>query len=246
MMKFERNYRICGLIKCLTGLHIGGIAEELKIGGTDSPVIMDSVLNLPYIPGSSLKGKMRSLLEVRHSEDWLMKNGDVHTCSDPSCDLCATFGRSAAEKIEGGPTRIIVRDSYPNQETRAFWDSTEDILHGTEVKGENFLNRITSMATPRFIERVPAGSSFDLEIIFSQYGEDDKKRLKLVLEAMTLLEDNYLGASGSRGYGKIRFTDLALMEKTVEDYRRGADWKPHEKTKGATTAREILGLLSAE
>lgn len=158
-MKFERNYRICGVIECLTGLHIGGIAEELKIGGTDSPVIMDSVLNLPYIPGSSLKGKMRSLLEVRHSDKWLMNGGDVHTCKEPSCDLCVTFGRSAAEKIEGGPTRIIVRDSYPDQKTRALWDSTEDILHGTEVKGENFLNRITSMATPRFIERVPAGES---------------------------------------------------------------------------------------
>jgi len=242
-MKFERNYRICGRIECLTGLHIGGVAEELKIGGTDEPVIMDHVLKQPYIPGSSLKGKMRSLLEVRHSDDWLMKDGAFHTCQEPSCDLCVTFGRSASERVEAGPTRIIVRDSYPDKETLKLWDSTEDVLHGTEVKGENYLNRITSAAAPRFIERVPAGSSFGLEIIFSQYDEEDARRLKLVFEAMTLLEDNYLGASGSRGYGKIRFTDLTLMEKTLEDYRSGTDWKPHEKTQGATTALEILKLL---
>ncbi len=242
-MKFERNYRISGSIECLTGLHIGGVAEELKIGGTDSPVIMDRIQNLPYIPGSSLKGKMRSLLELRYSEDWLTEDGRFHSCTDPSCDLCAAFGRSASDNVRSGPTRIVVRDSYPDEETRETWDSKGDILHGTEVKGENFLNRITSMATPRFIERVPAGSSFDFEIIFSHYESKDEERLKLIFEAMTLLEDNYLGASGTRGYGKIQFTNLTLMEKDAEDYRTGADWKLHTQTEGATTAREILERL---
>ena len=242
-MKFERNYRISGSIECLTGLHIGGVAEELKIGGTDSPVIMDRIRNLPYIPGSSLKGKMRSLLELQHSNAWLMGDGRVHSCTDPACDLCVTFGRSASDNVKSGPTRIVVRDSYPDKKTLDVWGSKDDVLHGTEVKGENFLNRITSMATPRFIERVPAGSSFDFEIIFSHYEPEDAKRLRLIFEAMTLLEDNYLGASGTRGYGKIRFTDLTLMEKATEDYRAGADWKPYEKTEGGTTAREILERL---
>jgi len=242
-MKFERNYRISGSIECLTGLHIGGVAEELKIGGTDSPVIMDRIRNLPYIPGSSLKGKMRSLLELRHGDAWLTEDGRVHSCTDPSCNLCVTFGRSASDSVKSGPTRIVVRDSYPDEKTLAVWDSKDDVLHGTGVKGENFLNRITSMATPRFIERVPAGSSFSFEIIFSHYEPEDDKRLKLIFEAMTLLEDNYLGASGTRGYGKIRFTDLTLAEKTAEDYRAGADWRPYEKTDGAAIAREILERL---
>ena len=142
-----------------------------------------------------------------------------------------------------GPTRLIIRDSYPEEKTIENWDSKEDIMHGAEVKGENFLNRISSAATPRFIERVPAGSLFNFEMVYSVYAPEDMKRLALVFEAMGMVEDNYLGASGTRGYGKIEFNDVELLEKTKDDYTTGEDWKPFGKTAGATSVRKILAVL---
>ncbi|HDQ07604.1 MAG TPA: type III-A CRISPR-associated RAMP protein Csm3 [Methanoculleus sp.] len=242
-MQFKGNYLIRGKILCCTGLHIGGVADAIKIGGTDAPVIMDRMTSLPYIPGSSLKGKMRSLLEQRHGDKWLTEKGNPHNCKDPGCDLCITFGRGAEDNIMAGPTRLIVRDAYPDEGTIGNWNDKEDIMHGTEVKGENFLNRISSAATPRFLERVPAGSLFNFEMVFSVYAPDDLKRLALVFEAMSMVEDNYLGASGTRGYGKIAFSDVELLEKTKDDYTSGEDWKPYQKTADATTAREIMAAL---
>lgn len=247
-LEFANNYLVRGRIVCITGIHVGGVAESMKIGGTDSPVIMNRMTNLPFIPGSSIKGKMRSLLELKYGGAWLDAGGDVHgsrnSCQDPECDLCVTFGRSASNNVMSGPTRLIVRDAHPLEATRSQWGTNEDILHGTEIKGENYLNRITSKATPRFIERVPAGSEFDLEMVFSVYNpRDASARLKLVFEAMSLLEDNYLGGSGSRGYGKVAFREIELLRKTREDYATGGEWVADDRTAGAGTAREIMARL---
>ncbi|HWQ66890.1 MAG TPA: type III-A CRISPR-associated RAMP protein Csm3 [Methanospirillum sp.] len=242
-MQLIRNYLIRGEITCHTGIHIGGVSESLKIGGTDSPVIMNRMSGLPYIPGSSIKGKMRSLLELKKGTPWLMSDGTPHKCEDVKCELCISFGRSADKEVKSGPTRLIVRDSHPTEETQKIWKNNDDILHGTEIKGENYLNRITSMATPRFIERVPAGSSFTFEMVFAAYEPEDEERIKLIFEAMTLLEDNYIGGYGSRGSGKISFEKISLLEKTAEDYKNGKDWHPYEKTTGATTALGILERL---
>ena len=227
----------------MTGIHVGGIAETIKIGGTDSPVIMDTLTNSPYIPGSSIKGKMRSLLELKYGDKWLKEGGVVHTCTNENCDLCIAFGRDASKNVKSGPTRLIVRDSRPDNETTEMWGANENVMHGTEVKGENFINRISSEANPRFIERVPAGSMFDFEMIFSEYDEKDYERLKLVFEALSLLEDNYLGASGSRGYGKVRFSNIRLLKKSKDDYMSGGEWKEVAGLDGCTTAREILSRL---
>ncbi|MDI9633606.1 MAG: type III-A CRISPR-associated RAMP protein Csm3 [Methanolinea sp.] len=238
-----RNYLVSGTIRLETGLHIGGVAESLKIGGTDSPVIMNRITGYPYIPGSSIKGKMRSLLELKHGRKWLSNDGKPHNCEDPECDLCIAFGRGAAKEIEAGPTRLVVRDSFPTEKTIEAWDEKDDILHGTEIKGENYINRITSRADPRFVERVPAGSEFTCEMVFSVYEPKDEERLRLLFEGMVLLEDNYLGGYGSRGSGKVSFRDVTLREKLAEDYRTGADWRPVARTEGARTPREILGRL---
>ena len=242
-MQLIRNYLIRGEIACHTGIHVGGVSESLKIGGTDSPVIMNRMTGLPYIPGSSIKGKMRSLLELKHGTPWLMSDGQPHKCEDEKCSLCISFGRSADKQVMSGPTRLIVRDSHPTKETQELWNDKDDILHGTEIKGENYLNRITSMATPRFIERVPAGSSFGFEMVFAVYEPEDDARIRLVFEAMTLLEDNYIGGYGSRGSGKITFEKIELLEKTADDYKNGKDWHPYEKTTGATSAHGILETL---
>jgi len=169
----------------------------------------------------------------------------------PNAIFAFAFGRSADmggrsgpdKEVRSGPTRLIVRDSHPTDETIERWDSNEDILHGTEIKGENYLNRITSMATPRFVERVPAGSEFSFEMIFSVYDPKDEQRLKLVFEAMSLLEDNYIGGYGSRGSGKITFRDITLKEKSAEDYNIGKEWQAVSRMESIQSPRDILNRL---
>jgi CRISPR-associated protein Csm3 len=260
-LKFEKNIRIKGKIVCLTGLHVGGVVETMEIGGTDNPVIMDRIKNVPIIPGSSLKGKIRALLELRDGlyeqkgdvcrywtnkeieefEKRIKKEQDGNKKEELNAelesvnkvlrmkrDLCLVFGRGASEEVEAGPTRLIVRDAFPTEETIRIWERNEDLVHGTEIKGENAINRITSEANPRFLERVPAGSEFDFEMIYSVYQKEDLDLLKRLFDGMSFLEDNYLGGSGSRGYGKIRFKEIQVMVKTTGDYRAGNDWQPKE------------------
>ncbi|MFZ2071654.1 MAG: type III-A CRISPR-associated RAMP protein Csm3 [Halobacteriota archaeon] len=244
-LNFESNILIKGKIVCLTGLHVGGVAETTEIGGTDSPVILDRLNNVPIIPGSSLKGKIRALLEL--NTDKYKENGEVHSCDDLKCPICLIFGRGATEEVKAGPTRLIVRDAVPIEETKEEWDKNEDLFHGTEIKGENWINRITSAATPRFIERVPAGSKFDFEMVYSIYQKkEDFDRLKKLFEGMCLLEDSYLGASGTRGYGKIRFEDLEFKQKTKQDYQEGNDWKVVEGAKELKTPSAILSWLKGQ
>lgn len=221
---FKENYLIKGEIVCQTGLHIGGSNDNIDIGGTDTVVIRDSVSDLPFIPGSSLKGKLRSLLELNDktsAESVIANDGKAST--DVNCVAAQIFGVSA-DKGDGlkFPTRIIVRDSFPTEASLELWDKQEDIVRGTELKYENVLNRIDSSATPRNIERIPKGSTFNFEIVFSVYGEDNDN-LSSVFEAMNLLEDNYLGGSGSRGFGKITFEDITVSKRDQTYYKEAKD-----------------------
>jgi len=247
-MQFLKNYRISGKIKCLTGLHIGGSTDSLGIGGSEAPVILDRIRNIPIVPGSSLKGKMRSSLELKYTDHWLTTDGKPHSCNEKDCDLCIAFGRGAKDAPEegdgAGPTRLIVRDAFPDDTTVKQWEDKEGVVHGTEIKGENFLNRINSVANPRFIERVPAGSAFDFEMIFSVYSEEDEKRLAYVFEALSLVEDTYLGKAGTRGYGKVAFQEINVAWKGPESYRAGDDWKADDRFTSATTPGAILKVLN--
>ncbi len=188
-----------GNIRVLTGLHIGGNKETIEIGGIDNPIIK-TVNGVPYIPGSSLKGKIRSLLEN--------KKGKICDCGE--CDVCKLFGPHESKNIQE-PSRLIFRDAFPTQ---------EEVI--TEEKTENTIDRKTGLAkNPRRTERVPEGTLFNFEIIFNQYFEDDKGLFQKLLTGMKLLEDDYLGGSGTRGYGKIRFENLKVVKKTIEDYEKG-------------------------
>ena len=189
----------------------------------DSPVVRDPVTRMPYIPGSSLKGKMRSMLEFATGK---VSDGKVHTCNDGHCEVCRPFGSSAREQRTCGPTRLLLRDAYPDEKTREMWDRLDTDLLYTEVKSENFLDRITSAANPRFIERVVKGSQFDLEMVYGVYqvdGENDLDYFSSVVTALRLFEDGTLGGSGSRGYGQVqlRFAPLAFVDR--EDYRQGGE-----------------------
>lgn len=212
-MKFQKNYIISGEILCRTGLHIGRSKDSIEIGGSDNVIIRDPITRLPYIPGSSIKGKMRSLLEL--ARERLNKGGP---CKCGECEICRVFGSAADNTSNLGPTRIIVRDAFPTDETIETWNESIDVVEGAELKYENNLDRITSRATPRNQERVPRNSRFGFEIVVSEY-EGDDDNLELVLEGLKLLEDSYLGGSGTRGYGKIEFRDIKITERPAEYYR---------------------------
>lgn len=225
--QFLGNVVISGKIKCETGLHIGSNPEGYEIGGMDNPVIKDPITGYPYIPGSSFKGKMRSMLEWTEAK--IDIKGDVHLCNSDDCSICRIFGSSAKEESKIGPTRLLFRDAYPDENTRKKLDSLllEKGLPRVEWKTENALNRINARATPRLIERVPKDSEFDFEIIYSIYqipAEESIKDidfLKYVFKSMRLLEDTSLGGYGSRGSGKVKFTDLKVISKGREVYESG-------------------------
>jgi CRISPR-associated protein Csm3 len=208
---FLGNVVFEGEIECVTGLQIGGGQETLEIGGVDQPVVKDPVSDRPYIPGSSLKGKMRSLMEWDRGR--VESDGEPHYHEGEDavdCEVCRIFGTPAESDAETGPTRLSVRDAYPTDETIEQWKEIEGPLPYTEMKSENYINRVTSEANPRDFERVTKGSEFEYEFVYGVYdlgdgGETDIQNLSEVERAMVLLEDSSLGASGSRGYGSIRF-----------------------------------------
>lgn len=227
---FKENYIITGKIECESGLHIGGSGDIVDIGGSDNPIIRDSVSRLPYIPGSSLKGKLRSLLEIndKKSTESIIKNGGK-VCNDDEAIASRIFGVSSDEHSSDEQnkqkfsTRIIVRDSFPTDESIKLWERQEEVVGGAELKYENTINRINSSAMPRNMERVPKGSNFNFEIIFSVYEEDEEDLLKGVFESMLLLEDNYLGGSGSRGSGKVKFKDICVIKRDKDYYKEAKE-----------------------
>ena len=224
-MKLIKKIFINGKIELLTGLHIGGSSTALDIGGIDSNVIKNAN-GVPYIPGSSIKGKMRSLLELKYSE-YTQRTGKVDSgmdknANDANPDIQKLFGSVAKES--DFKTRLIVRDAYLNKDIfKQMKNKTGDFekleLDYTEAKWENTIDRLTSSANPRQLERIPAGAKFDFSIVFTFYEESDNELLKMLFEGMQLLQDDYLGGSGSRGYGQIKFSDIQMTEKTAENYQ---------------------------
>jgi CRISPR-associated protein Csm3 len=224
---FKANIIIRGKIELLTGMHIGGSKDKMEIGGVDSPVIRNPQNRLPYIPGSSIKGKLRTLLE--YCLGVVDKEGKVSNDER----IIRIFGISADDNREMGPTRLIVRDAIPDRKTIEMWEKMDSELLYTEYKPENTINRITAAANPRFIERVVAGSKFNFEMVFGIYkmNENDndeiiKQDLSNLFQAMRLLEHSFLGGSGSRGYGKIKFHLLPVTVVLNQEYKN-----PGEKYK---------------
>ncbi|MGQ3684151.1 MAG: type III-A CRISPR-associated RAMP protein Csm3 [Candidatus Loosdrechtia sp.] len=221
---------ISGTLECLTGLHIGASKENMEIGAIDSPVVRDPVTREPYIPGSSLKGKLRALLEkalcLIDRRDIGTRNNPVkiHVCEDAAkahnCQLCRIFGSTGYNGGKNFPARLIVRDLRLTAESR---DKLEDIdtgLQYTEWKFENAIDRITSAANPRQLERVPRGAEFDFELI---YNVEDVNQMKEDIEniklAISITEADALGGHGSRGYGKVKFNIKGIAGKTIEGFK---------------------------
>lgn len=240
MSKLLGKIVISGKIEALTGLHVGGSSTGMEIGGVDNVVVRDSVTSRPYIPGSSLKGSLRSLMERSEDKEFNNRVGNswIHMCKDlksfEKCSICRVFGVTAdsikipetaegKEAIEKMPslTRFLVRDALMTQKTAEDLEKADTDLLYTDVKTEVVIDRITSQATPRQIERVPAGSKFDFGMVFNVFVKDDPEFLKYVFQAMTLLEDDYLGGQGSRGYGKIKFDIENMSWRPTSYYATG-------------------------
>lgn len=246
--KFLGNIVLKGKIKTITGLHIGGSKEKLEIGGVDSPVIRNPLTSQPYIPGSTLKGKMRMLTEfalgkIKVSGD---KKGGPWEDDNPNDVIGRIFGN--ASKSPKGPTRIIVRDAVPDSTTVKLWESLDSELHLTELKPENTIDRLTSEANPRFLERVVAGSYFNFEILYSIYdmgdgGKADHDNYKTVIESLRLLEHSGIGGSISRGYGKVEFKVYEPIFVPNEEYRNGGS-KYQQSVKDVEEKHDGLKAIS--
>lgn len=215
-LKLKKYVVISGKLRCKTGLRIGGTKEELEIGGMDNPIIRDPVDKLPYVPGSSLKGKLRSLLEYKYGR--VGQAGNPCGCAQPLsvCPVCTIFGPHMKPTHELGPSRIILRDASLSEESRRKLEKlqTEEGLQFAEVKTENIIDRRTNIARHgglRTQERVPKDSEFDLNISLRIFeGDDEKKMVDYVREALDLLQQDYLGGSGTRGYGWVEVKDLTI------------------------------------
>jgi CRISPR-associated protein Csm3 len=226
-MKLYGKAFLKGGIKVTTGLRVGGGPEVVAIGGVDNPVIRDPVSNEPYVPGSSLKGKMRSLLEKAEGRERNYPPGaeqQIHICENREeykvCKVCPVFGVPAERAF--GLTRLHVRDVRLSEESRRKLEQLRTDLPYTEVKVEVVIDRVTSQANPRHMERVPAGTVFSpMELCFSFHEEKDVERFESLLQAMRLLEDDFLGGQGTRGYGKIKFEGLNLEAKSIKCYLDG-------------------------
>ncbi|MCX8020851.1 MAG: type III-A CRISPR-associated RAMP protein Csm3 [Chitinophagaceae bacterium] len=216
-LKLVEKIEITGTITLKTGLHIGGSTSAMSIGGIDKQVIRNPFNNQPYIPGSSLKGKMRSLFEVAIGMVDKEEKSNSKVKYGPSqvgrpADL---FGNSSGNENQK-PSRLIVRDGF-------LVNADEVLKHTdmpyTEGKTEVVIDRITSVANPRQMERVPAGAVFSLNMILNIWDKDDKKQLlEDLFTSLMLLKDDYLGGHGSRGYGHIAIRIDKIISRKTDGY----------------------------
>jgi CRISPR-associated protein Csm3 len=218
MDNLNKKIIITGKIHALSGIHIGGTNSAMGIGGPDAMIVRNPISNKPYVPGSSLKGKMRSLIELQ--DDTIKKVNMGHVSNGPTDnkDARATKLFGATGEYQQ-PSRIIVRDGELVSVEGVF--SNTDLPY-TESKTEVVIDRITSAAMPRQIERVPAGAVFSLDMIVNVFESNEQDELMAtMLEALQLLSDDYLGGNGSRGSGKVAFEIEKLAARNQEYYQTG-------------------------
>ena len=180
-----------------TGLHIGGSSVFSAIGAVDSPVICDPLSGKPIIPGSSLKGKLRTLLsrsihqDIEHMPDF----------DDDAEEICKLFGSSKPVRT----ARLQFSDAFICNETDL------SAIGLTEIKFENTINRKDCVANPRQIERVVPGAKFAVRIVYDVQGSQDETEqdMKLLAKGMKLLQMDYLGGHGTRGSGRVSFVKIS-------------------------------------
>jgi CRISPR-associated protein Csm3 len=209
----DRYADVRGTVHCLTGLHVGGGKDDIQIGGMDNPVLRHPLTRLPYVPGSSLKGKLRSLLEYCYGR--VPDNGRPCGCARPDCPVCTLFGPHFRPDHPLGPSRLIFRDAPLTEESQSRLQGLLEVgLDYAEVKTSTMIDRRTQIAargTLRSEERVPEGTEFVLRISVRLFTDDNEQQLLRWLgEALALLQKDALGGSGTRGSGQVEIRDLTL------------------------------------
>lgn len=208
MKQLVKKIKINTSITLITGLHIGGNSENVEIGGIDNPVIkLASKGDVPYIPGSSLKGKMRCLLE--------QAAGAPKVGLDAKVNNLFGITENKSNNTNNQPSKIIVRDAMLSDDSKKMLLDCDNLdMPYTENKFENVIDRVKGIAQhPRQTERVPAGAEFNAEFIINVWDDDDEQELLVLFKkGIRLLENDYLGGSGSRGYGQIKFGEMKKTE----------------------------------
>lgn len=265
--EFLGKYTIQGTILVKTGLHIGGSDEGIAIGGVDNPVIKDPLTGMPYIPGSALKGKIRSTLEwtfgliAEHPKHksfaaydcrelkWERKDANDPMRWDNTFILARLCGPASDEdkiRAQAGPTRLTVRDAFLTERSQEELQSILSPGTFTEVKTENALDRVTSAANPRPIERVPAGAEFDFTLIVDIFDEADRELLRDLFGALAVLEDSALGGGSSRGHGQVEFRDLKVCWRSLDFYLNGEGEKLIQAAQGKRVRDIAAGFKAQE
>ena len=208
MKQLVKKIKINTSITLITGLHIGGNSENVEIGGIDNPVVkLASKGDVPYIPGSSLKGKMRCLLE--------QAAGAPKVGLDEKVNNLFGITESKANNTSNQPSKIIVRDAMLSEDSKNMLLGCDNLdMPYTENKFENVIDRVKGIAQhPRQTERVPAGAEFCAEFVINIWDDDNEQEMMALFEkGIRLLENDYLGGSGSRGYGQIKFGEMKKSE----------------------------------
>ncbi len=223
MEKLFKKIFIEGTLECLTGLHIGDSKDNIDIGGVDGPVVRRKDNNQPYIPGSSIKGKMRCLLQQIEGEEGYK----IKVQESPITKLFG--GEEEKNKTKSHASRLIVRDAYLSVDSeKMLAESKFTDMPYTEQKFENTIDRITGTTRQggvRNQERVPAGAIFDIKFVINVLGNTEEEAktnenelLNTFYKGVDLINDDYLGGSGSRGYGHVKINVAVKGEKTASEY----------------------------
>ncbi len=261
--------RIRGSITCRSGLHVGGSKDNIDMGETDNPVVRDPLTDLPYIPGSSLKGKLRALLEQSASPPHYDPNGEPRNhrpaSRDPAevarsraaykaCAICRIFGPHKDPDHPLGPTRIIVRDGRLTEGDRLRLEALRDEkqLNFTELKTENLVLRTNNTArNPRILERIPATIRLELDISVRVFASDDDAddepaMLDLIKQGLEIIQRDTFGGSGSRGSGWIAFDCTAVTHEGTEIWTLGSPAVADHVSLPATPLQESVAPVPAE
>lgn len=193
-------------LKLLTGMHIGGNSDFAPIGAVDSPFIRDLLTHEPIIPGSSLKGKIRTLLAKSRTNSEILKD-----ISSDDAVVARLFGYQS--KQSSYPSRLQFFDLFLTEDSLETFKNLETDTYIGEVKFENTINRVTGVANPRQIERVPAGTEFAFKLVYNvETTEDLVEDMQVLADGFSLLQADYLGGHGSRGYGRVALTKFKVKE----------------------------------
>ena len=247
---FIGKITLSGTLRTLTGLHIGARSGSVNPRGIDAPIVrepfrrtnnggQDSRL-FPYIPGSSLRGKLRMLLVrvLKKPVQEVIRAGGkpirLHSCQEEGCQVCRLFGSvPVGDDNWSFPSAVHFTDLRLTPEARQHF--------ARELKSENATDRLTLSANPRVIERIPPGATFDFSLTYYVRNPNTMEAdVNNLLMTLSLLQDDSLGGHGSRGYGQV---SLSLTEMTAQHFRGQKEEKSYSLKDTQKSLNDVKSFL---